>query len=107
MALPVADGRGPVCVMIEYRIEVARRAEFLAALKHLAAERRRNGAFDWQTYEDVATPGLIVEIFLESSWAEHQRHHARVTSADADIQVGILSYHLGPEPPRVRHLLAE
>lgn len=106
VAQPVADARGPVCVMIEYRIDPARRGEFLAALRGLAAERRRNGAFEWRTYEDVAEPGLVVEIFLESSWAEHQRHHARVTTADADLQAGVLAYHLRPEPPRVRHLLA-
>jgi MFS family permease len=106
VALPVTDARGPVCVMIEYRIDPARRAEFLEMLHRMAAERRRNGAYDWRIHEDVARPGAIVEIFLESSWAEHQRHHSRVTATDADLQAGVLTYHLGNEPPVVRHLLA-
>jgi MFS family permease len=106
VAQPVIDARGPVCVMIEYHIDPARRAEFLGVLNRFAGERRRNGAFDWRIYEDVAEPGTVVEIFLESSWAEHQRHHARLTTADADLQGAVLAYHLGPGPPKVRHLLA-
>jgi quinol monooxygenase YgiN len=105
VAMPVADG-GPVCVTIEYRIDPARRAEFLAALHRFAPERRRNGAFDWSVFEDAARAGTMVEMFLENSWAEHQRHHARVTAADADLQTQVLAFHMGPEPPVVRHLLA-
>jgi quinol monooxygenase YgiN len=106
VAQPVADSRGPVCILIEYRIEPSRRGEFFAALQRFSAARRRNGAFDWQAYEDVAQPGTIVEVFLESSWAEHQRHHERFTAADADLQAVVRAFHTGPEPPAVRHLLA-
>lgn len=106
MAEPPASARGPVCVMVEYRIEPARREEFFSLLRTFSGERRRNGAFRWQAYEDVTRPGIIVEMFLEASWAEHQRHHERVTSADADVQQQVLRFHLGPDPPLVRHLLA-
>jgi quinol monooxygenase YgiN len=106
VAQPVADSRGPVCILIEYRIEPSRRVEFFAALQRFSAARRRNGAFDWQAYEDVAQPGTIVEAFLESSWAEHQRHHERFTAADADLQTIVRAFHIGTEPPAVRHLLA-
>jgi hypothetical protein len=54
----------------------------------------------------VAQPGTIVEAFLESSWAEHQRHHERFTAADADLQTIVRAFHIGTEPPAVRHLLA-
>ena len=106
VAMPLPEAQGPVCITIEYRIDPARRAEFLAALHRFAPERRRNGAFDWSVFEDTAAAGRMVEIFFEASWSEHQRHHARVTAADADLQTQVLAFHLGPEPPVVRHLLA-
>jgi predicted MFS family arabinose efflux permease len=106
VAQPVADSRGPVCILIEYHIDPSRRADFLAALRSFSGARRRNGAFDWQVYEDVALPGTVVEAFLESSWAEHQRHHERFTAADADLQAVVQSFHIGSTPPAVRHLLA-
>ena len=106
MAEPPASARGPVCVVVEYRIDPSRREQFLTLLRTFSGERRRNGAFHWQAYEDVARPGTIVEMFLEASWAEHQRHHERVTAADADVQQQVLRFHVGPGPPEVRHLLA-
>lgn len=106
VAWPPVDGRGPVRVLIEYRIDPARQDEFLQLLRIMSAERRRNGAYAWRAYSDVADPASVVETFDEYSWAEHQRHHARVTRADADLQARLQAFHLGPDPPRVRHLLA-
>ncbi len=98
--------RGPVMVLVEYRIAPDNRVAFLDAAAAFAGERRRDGAHSWEIFEDAAEPGRFVESFVEESWAAHLRHHARVTRSDADLQAAVAAFHLGPEPPRVTHLLA-
>lgn len=82
------------------------REKFLAAIHELRAERLRDGAYDWDVFEDAAEPGRMVETFLVSSWLEHQRQHHRVTSADQDLQARLVQFHRGASPPLVRHLIA-
>jgi hypothetical protein len=105
-ALSLEGAQAPVCVLIEYRVEPARTAEFLSLLRLSSDGLRRNGAFRWQAFEDGAQPGAVLEMFFEHSWAEHERHHHRVTAAEADLLARIRGFHLGPELPHVRHLLA-
>ncbi|HEY5798457.1 MAG TPA: MFS transporter, partial [Bosea sp. (in: a-proteobacteria)] len=63
-AEPVEHDRGPVLVLIEYRIARANRPAFLAALDSLSHERRRDGAYGWGVTEDAAEPERIVEWFM-------------------------------------------
>ena len=79
---------------------------FLDAIKDLASTRRRNGAYRWGVYEDMAKPGRFVEQFLSDSWLEHLRHHERTTSADQAAQERVKALHRGPTPPRVAHWAA-
>ena len=44
-----------------------------------------------------------VEVFLVSSWAEHQRQHERQTQADHDLEERLASH--VASPPQVRHLI--
>ncbi|SNS31522.1 Predicted arabinose efflux permease, MFS family [Sphingomonas laterariae] len=97
--------RGPVMVTIEYRIDPARTAEFLAAMQDMRRIRRRDGAIQWHLLQDAATPDVIVESFMLASWLEHLRQHERVTHADRENQAVVNAFHLGPEPPLVRHLI--
>ena len=106
VAEPVANDRGPVLILIEYKVEKHHRAGFLHHLDHLSQERRRDGAYGWGITEDSADTEKIVEWFMVESWAEHLRQHRRVSNADADLQGKVLSYHAGPDKPIVRHLLA-
>jgi quinol monooxygenase YgiN len=78
----LADDAGPVLVTVEYRTDTTDRDEFLAALDRIAAERRRDGAYSWAVFEDVAQAGRFVETFRVESWLEHLRQHERVTNAD-------------------------
>ena len=98
--------RGPVLVTIEYRIKPENRGSFLKALAKLADQRRRDGAFDWNVFEDAAEPGRFVEIFLLASWIEHLRQHERVTQEGREIQERVNSFHTGTTVPVVTHLLA-
>jgi MFS family permease len=103
---PVEHDRGPVLVLIEYRIAKDDRSKFFECLKRLSQVRRRDGAYGWGITEDAADSERIVEWFMVESWAEHLRQHHRLSNADADIQRETTQFHIGPNPPVVRHFLA-
>jgi MFS family permease len=103
---PVEHDRGPVLVLIEYRIATDDRLKFFECLKRLSQARRRDGAYGWGITEDAADSERIVEWFMVESWAEHLRQHHRLSNADADIQRETTQFHIGPNPPVVRHFLA-
>ncbi|MFA7594711.1 MAG: MFS transporter [Novosphingobium sp.] len=105
VAIPPAGDRGPVAVEIEYRVDPAQQAEFIAALRRFSATRRRDGAIRWDVWKDAAEPGRVTECFVVESWIEHERQHARVTNADRIDQDLLHAFHIGDEPPVVRHLL--
>ncbi len=108
---PIVEGeveldRGPVQIMIEYKIAAQDREAFLAAIGDLRSERLRDGAYDWDVFEDASEPGRMLETFLVSSWLEHQRQHQRVTADDRDVQERLHKFHKGAKPPVVQHLIA-
>jgi quinol monooxygenase YgiN len=101
----VSTDDGPVLVAVEYQIRTGDRAMFLDALGKLAGERRRDGAFAWDVFEDVAQPGRFVETFMLDSWLEHLRQHQRVTHADRSAQETVNCFQVDG-PPKVSHLIA-
>ncbi len=102
---PVPHDRGPVLILIEYRIRPADRRDFLRVLDRLSEERRRDGAYGWGVTEDAADPERLVEWFMVESWAEHLRQHRRVSKADADLQRQAIAFHIGPGAPLAQHFL--
>lgn len=106
LAAPVTADRGPVLVLVTYRIDRADRAAALDLLRQLARHRRGDGASDWGLTEDTADPQQLVEWFLLPSWQEHLRQHDRASQAAAALQARLRRLHRSPEPPAVRHLLA-
>lgn len=105
VAAPVENDRGPVLILIEYRVPNAERDAFLRKVHDLSIERRRDGAYGWGITEDTADPEKLVEWFVVSSWAEHLRQHRRVSKADADLQSELMRFHAGEAAPVVRHFL--
>lgn len=105
VATPLTNDRGPVLIEIEYRIAPEQQAAFTATLRKFSGTRYRDGAIRWDVWEDVAEPGRVVEEFVVESWIEHQRQHARVTHSDALDQEFLNAFHIGDQPPVVRHLL--
>src|ERR1035438_7962957 len=97
------ESTGPVLVTVEYRIAVKDRRAFLAALERVAFERRRDGAYAWGIFEDVAEPGRLLETFLVESWMEHLRQHERVTVADQLLQERMQRLLLQPE--KITHFI--
>jgi quinol monooxygenase YgiN len=77
---------GPVMVTIEYRVQPAKRAEFVAAMQAVREMRRRNGAYFWELFHDSADPARFIECFMDESWLEHLRQHERVSVADREVQ---------------------
>ena len=105
VAAPVDNDRGPVLILIEYRVPAPQRDDFLRLIHALSIERRRDGAYGWGITEDTADPEKLVEWFMVSSWAEHLRQHRRVSRADADLQKELARFHGGQSEPVVRHFL--
>jgi len=77
---------GPALVTIEYRINPAKRQEFVAAMQELQRARLRDGAIRWDLFRDMADQTRYVETFVVESWAEHLRQHERVALADRVVQ---------------------
>jgi predicted MFS family arabinose efflux permease len=104
LAEPSQADAGPVMVSVEYRVSAANRTEFLAAVASVARERLRDGAYDWDIFQDAAHPDRLVEIFFVDSWLEHLRQHQRVTKADALVEARLKRLVHGE--PLITHYLA-
>jgi hypothetical protein len=76
---------GPVLVQVEYRFAPEQRHAFLRAIRRLEAVRRRNGAYDWRVFRDLADEDLFVERYIVDSWAEYQRLRSRMTVAERQL----------------------
>ena len=104
LAAGVNDDAGPVLVSVEYHVPAEHREAFLSAMGPLAHERRRDGGYDWNLFQDSAHPERMIETWLVDSWLEHMRQHRRVTRADqaSEERVGRFSR----EAPRITHYVA-
>ena len=98
---------GPVMVTIEYRVDPARRAEFVAAMRDVREMRRRNGAFFWELFHDSADPARFLETFMDESWTEHLRQHERVSVADRETQRRANQFLVKGESTKSTHWLAD
>ena len=100
----VEDDQGPILVTVEYRVDPARRAPFLDVMQEIGLERKRDGAYAWNVFEDVAEIGRVVETFLIQSLLELKHLRARVTKADRMIEDQARAFL--NEPPKVTFLIA-
>jgi len=96
---PVDDDQGPVLVTVEYRVEPEDRAAFLKAMQEIGLERKRDGAFAWNVFEDTRDVGRVVETFLLQTLMELRRLRARVTKADQETEAEAHRYLKEPAKP--------
>jgi len=82
----VENNQGPILVTADYRVDSKNRAAFLGAIDELGHARRRDGAYGWGVYEDVADGGRFTETFLIESWLELMHQRERVTNADQMLE---------------------
>jgi MFS family permease/quinol monooxygenase YgiN len=107
MMIDTESSEGPAITSVEYRIDPKTAAQFLEAMKEMKRLRQRDGAIRWNLLRDSADPQRYVEIFVTESWADHLRQHERVTAESREAEQRAGGFHLGPEPPRITHLIAE
>jgi MFS family permease len=100
----IDEDRGPVLVTIEYHIDPKNREPFLKVLARYSRERRRDGAYRWDVFEDPTEEGRFIEIFLTDSWLEHLRQHQRVTKADRTLEDAVRRFQIG-DGPKTTHLI--
>lgn len=98
---------GPVVISVEYLIDTERREEFNGAIAALEVKRRRDGAFEWHLYSDLARPGHYIEMYKIETWGEYLRLLERSVAPDSVIERRVYDMHIGAASPKVSHLLAE
>ena len=104
VAYDVELNQGPVLVTVRYRVASEQQPEFLAAMKEIGRERKRDGAYAWNVFEDIASDDTFTETFLIESWLELMHQHERVTTADARMEECVRTLLL--ESPQVTHFIA-
>lgn len=97
---------GPVLILVEYRINPEQAVEFAEAMRAMRTIRRRDGAFRWSLFHDVADPSRCIETFVVESWAEHLRQHERTTVDDEVVEERVRAFHVGESPPVVSHFVS-
>ena len=76
-------------------------------MKEMRRIRQRDGAIRWNLSRDTADPERYIETFVTESWGDHLRQHERVTAENREVEQRAQAFHLGPEPPKITHLIAE
>jgi hypothetical protein len=104
VAFDIGGRQGPALVTIRYRIDPSRRDEFLTGMRSIGDERRRDGAYAWGVFEELAEEGRYTETFLIESWLELMHLYERVTNADRRMEETVRTLLL--DPPEITHFVA-
>lgn len=107
---PVADTPPPtghVLVTIEYHINPARSADFIALMQESRRSRLRQGALKWELVRDIGNPGCFIEHITDESWTDHLRRFDRVTADDIALRERKLVFHIGDSAPAVTRYVIE
>ena len=104
LARQVEDDSGPVLITLRYVLAGDDPEPFLDAIEEVGRQRRRDGAYAWGVFADVAQKGVYLETFLIGSWLESRHLKARVTNADRANEEEIRT--MLAEPPSVTLMLA-
>ena len=99
-AQQVGDDEGPILVTVDYRVDPENRATFLAWMQEIGRERKRDGAYAWNVFDDSADVGRVVETFLIPTMLELKHLRERVTIADRMIEETAHRYLVQPPKPR-------
>lgn len=107
MMIDTEASEGPAITLVEYRIDPKTAEAFLQAMKEMRRIRQRDGAIRWNLLRDTADRQRYIESFVAESWADHLRQHERVTAEIREVEQRAQAFHLGPDPPKITHLVAE
>ena len=106
-AVGIPGDAGPVVVLIEYRIDPARRDEFLTLMEETRRSRLQQGALSWELLRRSDDPSIYTEMMVDETWVDHLRHFERTTSADVDLRERRRALHLGPGQPVVTRSIGQ
>jgi hypothetical protein len=101
---PIEDDQGPILMTVEYQIDPKDTGPFLALVREIGLERKRDGAYAWGVFEDTRVSGRIIETFLIHSLLELKYLRTRVTKADRMIEEQARAFL--KEPRKVTFLVA-
>ncbi|WP_428540755.1 MFS transporter [Rhodopila sp.] len=93
------SSRGRIMEVAYYRVEQARRLEFLTLMGELRHVRGRAGAVFWQVYGDVAHPEGWVEVWSMESWTEHLREAIRLSDDDKKLLASVAGFQRQAQRP--------
>jgi MFS family permease len=102
---PIEPEQGPVLVTVEYQVEPENAQEFNLRMQSVRQQRLQAGVLRWGLFVDIEEPTLFREVYLEESWEAHLRQHDRVTAHEQEVAEFAYALHVGPEKPKVNHLL--
>jgi MFS family permease len=103
VGIDIEPRSGPVVTAIDYRIDPARAADFVAAMAERRRIRVRDGARGWMLLQDVADPSHWTERFYSPTWLDYLRTRNRLTVADIEVTERVRE--LTIELPVARHML--
>lgn len=98
---------GPVVVLIEYRIDPARRREFLAVMEETRRTRFQHGALSWELLRRSDDPAVYTEMMVDETWVDHLRHFDRITAYDVELRARRLAFHVGSGDPVITRSIAQ
>jgi hypothetical protein len=101
---PIEDDQGPILMTVEYQIDPKDTGPFLALVREIGLERKRDGAYAWGVFEDTRVSGRIIETFLIHSLLELKHLRTRVTKADRMVEEQARAFL--KEPRKVTFLVA-
>jgi MFS family permease len=103
--LSLTGRSGPLVVEIEYRVAQDNARAFHNVMQEVQLSRQRNGAYGWSIARDIADPELWTERYHCPTWLDYLRQRNRATQSERELHLQAISFHLGPEPVRVRRML--
>ncbi len=98
---------GPVVVLIEYRIDPARRYAFLEVMEETRRTRFQHGALSWELLRRSDDPAVYIEMMVDETWVDHLRHFDRITAYDQELRQRRLAFHIGPGEPVITRSIAQ
>jgi hypothetical protein len=75
-------------------------------MRDLREARHRHGAYGWSLVRSTEDPSSFTEVWFETSWTEHLRHHERVSADDRKIQTDVRALPKPGTEPEVSHYVA-
>ena len=102
----VTHDKGPVMVMLRYKVRPDEHHAFRETLFKLRSHRLRHGAYSWNIYQDSKKPDVFFEAYMMESWLEHLRNRRRLPKSFHVLQQSLSEYLEPGEKPTIRCWLA-